>query len=301
MSADRLDDAAVPPSAAAVAAPPLPPGRSVELEGRGTTFIREVDGPADAPTVLLLHGWTATADLNFYAMFPELAGRYRVVAVDHRGHGRGIRSRSRFRLTDCADDAAAVLDVLGRERVIVVGYSMGGPIAQLLWRRHPERVEGLVLCATSRNFAGSPLAKATFSVFPTVALAGRLLPPPMRSGAFQRLLARRNAGATAWFQQEMELHDPIALAEAGAEIGRFTSHEWIGEVDVPTAVVVTEYDQVVPPSRQHKLAAAIPGATVHRVPGHHTVVATEPHLFAPVLRDALASVTARIRPDGRRR
>lgn len=234
-------------------------------------------------------------------MFPELAGRYRVVTLDHRGHGRGIRSRSRFRLEDCADDAAAVLDVVGRESAIVVGYSMGGPIAQLMWRRHPERVQGLVLCATSRNFAGSPMAKATFSLLPPVALAGRALPASVRSSAFRRMLAKRNVGATEWFQREMGLHDPIALAEAGAAIGRFTSHQWIGEVDVPTAVVVTEYDQVVPPHRQRKLADAIPGATVHRVPGHHTVVATEPHLFAPVLRDALASVSARLRVDGSRR
>ncbi|QGG94695.1 alpha/beta fold hydrolase [Actinomarinicola tropica] len=280
---------------------PLPPGRHVELPGRGTTFVRELDGPRDAPPLLLLHGWTATADLNFYAMFPELAGRYHVLAMDHRGHGRGIRSSARFRLEDCADDAAALLEVLDVPPAIVVGYSMGGPVAQLLWRRHRERVEGLVLCATSRNFAGSPTAKATFSLFPPVALAGRVVPESIRAAAFERLLARRNAGATEWFQSEMLLHDPVALAEAGGAIGRFTSHEWIGEVDVPTAVVVTEYDQVVPPSRQLKLAAAIPGTTVHRVPGQHTVVATEPHLFAPVLRDALASVVARLRTRGERR
>lgn len=256
--------------------------------------MRELDGPDEAPTLLLLHGWTATADLNFYALFPELAGRHRVVTLDHRGHGRGIRSRARFRLEDCADDAAATLRTLGHRSVVAVGYSMGGPIAQLLWRRHPELVEGLVLCATSRNFAGSPMARATFSLFPPMALAGRFVPPQVRAAAFERFVSRRSAGMTRWALDEMRRHDPVALAEAGYAIGRFTSHEWIADVDVPAAVVVTEYDPVVPVNRQLKLAAAIPGATVHKVPGHHTVVATEPHLFAPVLRDALASVTARI-------
>src|SRR5690554_3853978 len=84
--------------------PPLP-GRQLDLPGRGTTFVRELDGPADAPTLLLLHGWTATADLNFFGVLPELAGHYRVVTIDHRGHGRGIRARQRFSLEDCADDA----------------------------------------------------------------------------------------------------------------------------------------------------------------------------------------------------
>lgn len=257
--------------------------------------MRVLDGPDDAPTLLLLHGWTATADLNFYAVLPELAGRYRVVTIDHRGHGRGIRGAGRFRLEDCADDAAAALDALGIKSAVAVGYSMGGPVAQLLWRRHPEVVDGLVLCATSRNFAGSPMARMYFGFFSPFALATRALPDGVRSRAFEGLLARRNGDMTEWAQHEVLLNDPVALAEAGAAIGRFTSHDWIGEVDVPTAVVVTEYDQVVFPHRQEKLAAAIPGATVHRVPGQHTVCATEPHLFAPVLRDALSSVSTRIR------
>lgn len=275
--------------------PRLPPGREIHLEGRGTTFVRELDGPPGAPTLFLLHGWMASADLNWFAVFPELVGRYRVITIDHRGHGRGIRSRRRFRLEDCADDAVAVLDAVGLDSVIPVGYSMGGPIAQLMWRRHPERVAGLVLCATSRNFAGSPMAKATFTVLPTIALAGRLTPSTVRQRALEAMMVRRNGGDTGWFHEESLRHDPLALAEAGGAIGRFTSHEWIGEVDVPTAVVITERDQVIPPHRQEKLARAIPGATVHRVPGEHTVCATEPHLFAPVLRDACSSVTARIR------
>ena len=90
--------------------PELPPGRSIELPGRGTTFIRELPGPeqpseqengsAGAPTVLLLHGWTASADLNWFAVYRALGEHYRVVALDHRGHGRGIRSRKVFRLDD---------------------------------------------------------------------------------------------------------------------------------------------------------------------------------------------------------
>ena len=58
-----------------------------------------------------------------------------------------------FRLADCADDLAALLDVLATGPVLVAGYSMGGPVAQLLSRRHPERVAGLVLCATAPRFS----------------------------------------------------------------------------------------------------------------------------------------------------
>ena len=75
------------------------------------------------------------------------------MALDQRGHGRGIRSLRPFRLQDCADDVIALADVLDVDRVIPVGYSMGGPVALLAARRHPDRVPGIVLCATSARFS----------------------------------------------------------------------------------------------------------------------------------------------------
>ena len=70
----------------------------------------------------------------------------------------------------------------------------------------------------------------------------------------------------------------------------FTSHTWIGEVDVPTAVVVTTRDRIVPPSRQMKLARAIPGASVHEVDADHAVCTTAPQLFTSALLQACWSV-----------
>jgi pimeloyl-ACP methyl ester carboxylesterase len=76
--------------------PPLPLGALVRVPDRGDVFFRYQAGPQGAPTVLLLHGWMASADLNWLGTFPALAGRYHVVAMDHRGHGRGIRTREPF-------------------------------------------------------------------------------------------------------------------------------------------------------------------------------------------------------------
>src|SRR5688500_434377 len=88
----------------------VPPGRRVLLPGRGTTFVRELPGPPGAATVMLLHGWTATADLNWLPSYGPLSQHFHVIALDHRGHGRGIRSNRAFRLADCADDAVALAD-----------------------------------------------------------------------------------------------------------------------------------------------------------------------------------------------
>jgi pimeloyl-ACP methyl ester carboxylesterase len=245
---------------------------------------------------MLLHGLTATGGLNWVWCFGPLGRRYRVVAIDHRGHGRGIRTR-RFRLEDCADDVAALAGVLGVRSMVAVGYSMGGPIAQLLWHRHPEVVDGLVLCATSRNFRGHPREQALFGLMPGLSLAVRSTPGVARRAIAARLVGSRlaDAGAPPWVAEEMRRNDPAAVAEAAAALGRFSSHEWIGDVDVPTAVVVTERDRMVPPHRQHKLAESIPGATVHRVYGDHAACAMQPGQFVPALLDAVGSVVARRR------
>ena len=153
--------------------PPLPPGRLVPLPGRGTTFVRELAGPPGAPTVILLHGWTVTADLNWFPSYGPLARRFRVLALDQRGHGRGLRSWRPFRLEDCADDVAALAQVTDTDRAIVIGYSMGGPVAQLVWRRHPELVEGLVLCATSARFVRDPGERLLFASMMGLSVAAR--------------------------------------------------------------------------------------------------------------------------------
>jgi 3-oxoadipate enol-lactonase len=276
-------------------APPLPPGRIVTLPGRGRTFVRQLPGPPGAATVVLLHGWTANADLNWFTSYEALGRRYRVVALDHRGHGRGIRSRHPFRLRDCADDVAALVAELRCGPVVAVGYSMGGPVAQLLWRRHPEAVRGLVLCATARTFAGSAEERFGFLAMGGAALASRAVPTAAR-----RLLARRFVGTRtddgsveAWVVGELHRNDWTKVLEAGNALGRFDSRPWIGEVDVPTAVVATMADGVVHPARQLALARSIPGATLHEVAGDHTACVTATRQFLPALLDACASVVDR--------
>jgi pimeloyl-ACP methyl ester carboxylesterase len=280
--------------------PWFPPGELVALPGRGTTFVRDLAGPPGAPTVVLLHGLLATADLNWAGAYAALGQHFRVVALDHRGHGRGIRSRRRFRLEDCADDVAAVAEALGLHRFIVVGYSMGGPIAQLVWRRHPDRVDGLVLCATSRNFRGHPRERLAFSAMAVANLAVRLTPPALRRLVGERLVARRveSSPTGEWAWSEFRRNDPVQMIEAAQALGRFTSHDWIGEVDVPTAVVVTRHDRLVPPQRQRKLASAVPGATVYEIDGDHPVAVREPERFVPVLVDACLDVSRRVGAGG---
>jgi pimeloyl-ACP methyl ester carboxylesterase len=284
-------------------APKLPRGKRVRLPGRGTTYVREVAGPPGAPVVVLLHGLAATAALNWFSVFGPLGQRYRVVALDHRGHGLGIRDSLRFRLEDAADDVAALADVLGIERFIPIGYSMGGPIAQLLWKQHRDRVEGLVLCATSRNFRGHPRDQLMYAGLPFAALALRLPGTAALWRNGERVLGTRFGGPpfAHWAQRELRRHDVPSIVAAAGEIGRFSSHRWVHDIDVPTSVLVHTHDQLVPPRRQRKLAESIPGARVFEVDGDHFVCARHPERFVPALLDATAWVVARAEasPSGR--
>lgn len=285
------------------ARPPLPTGREIELPGRGATFVREVAGPPGAPTVLLLHGLAATADLNWFRAFEPLGEHFRVVALDHRGHGRGIRSPERFSLSDCADDAVALADQLGIDTFIPVGYSMGGPIAQLAWYRHPRRVEGMVLCATSRDFRGHPRERVLFGALAAVAVAARLDPTHSMRTTAELALSLRLGGQpyARWALEELRRTDSRSVLEAAGALGGFTSREWIGEIDVPLAVVVTKLDRLVPVHRQVKLAQAIPSATIHVVEGDHYVPGRNSDAFVEALVEACQLVARRIKANRERR
>lgn len=265
----------------------MPFGRRVTLPRRGTTFVRDLPGPPGAPTLLLLHGWAATGGLNWFRVFGRLSPHFRIVAPDLRGHGRGLRSRRPFRLAAVADDCAATLLELGTGPVIVVGYSMGGPVAQLLWRRHRDLVRGLVLCATGCCFLTAQRERIVFTSMIAAAMGGTRLGamagwvPGLAGRAVARKLPAPGS-FPAWGVAEMRRHDWRHVMEAGHAIGTYDARRWIGEVDVPTAVLVTTRDRAIAPQRQIELARSIPGATIHRVDGGHTVCTTD-GLAGPLL------------------
>ncbi len=277
-----------------VATPDLPPGRFLDLEDRGTIIVRDF-GPRDAETtIVLLHGWTATADLNWFRCYEALGEGHRVIAYDHRGHGSGLRSKKRFRLEDCADDAVAVADALGIDRFVPVGYSMGGPVAQLIWRRHAERIDGLVLCATAPIFNVERAERLGFLGGSALAALARITPEQARVWLTDQLyLQRKSREWEPWAIREASSHDWRMLLEAGSAIGAFDSKRWIGDIDVPVSLVVTMDDPVVSRRRQTMLFDLIRDADVYRVQGDHGAVVERAEQFAPSLLRALSSVHAR--------
>lgn len=281
---------------------PLPRGRYLTLASGDVTFVRDTGGRPDLPVLLLLHGWTATADLNFFTAYPALARSWRVIALDHRGHGRGLRTSARFTLEDCADDAIAVLDALGVGTAVALGYSMGGPIALLAARRHADRINGLVLCATSSSFALTRRESLLFQLLGGLTAACRVA----RTDAVQRFAAAvvTTRGGTRrvhdWVVDEISRHDWSTVLEAGCALGQFCADPWLVDTRAPTAVVAMLQDHVVPTPRQLKLAHDIPEATLHTVPAGHSGCFVAPERFVAALIDACHSVRARLDPAAAR-
>jgi len=274
--------------------PKMPDGKFVHLADRGDVLVRDFGGEPGAPVIILLHGWTASADLNWYRCYEALGKHYRVVAFDHRGHAAGLRTRKTFRLEDCADDAADIATELGINRFVAVGYSMGGPIAQLLWRRHRERVDGLVLCATAPYFSNRRPERLSFLGLAGLAKIARYTPEQTREWLTEQLyLQRKTEQWEPWAVEEASSHEWRTVLEAGKAIGRFSSFEWVGDVDVPTSVLITMQDRVIPLARQVKLFELIPNAEAFRVDGDHDAVVADSHRFVPTLLDALDSVVRR--------
>jgi 3-oxoadipate enol-lactonase len=265
-----------------------PPARTLTVPEVGELFLRDTGG--DGPPVMLLHGWTASADLNWWGCYEDLrAAGYRVLAIDHRGHGRGLRTDETFTLEACASDAAAAIEMLGCAPAAIVGYSMGGAVAQLLARNHPQAVSGMVLSGTAQHWQ-DPRLRRYWHVMGPLSLALAIAPRLSWRWGLAYAGIRRSP-KTAWMMAEMIRHSARDIAEAGRELGRFDSRAWLPELTVPSAVVVTTNDDVVPPSKQRELAAAL-RATIFEAPINHVEITARPQLYNAALLDAIAEVRA---------
>ena len=242
--------------------------------------------------MVLLHGWTGNADINFFPVYAELAQHYSIVAVDHRGHGRGLRTNDRFTLEDCADDVVAIMDQLGISSVTAVGYSMGGPIAMLMSKRHPARVHSLVLCATALEWSATRNERARWKI-------GRVVSPLFRIFSTPRLIDRyikgkipRSSSAASlrpWLVSEIRRNDSWTMNQAGRTLSKYDARPWAGTLGVPTVSIVTSRDALVAPHKQQALAHATQ-ATVIEIDGDHLVNWQKPEVFTAAVVDAIRRV-----------
>jgi len=222
------------------------------------------------PALLLLPG--LGLDLTvFDELADRLDGRFTCLGVDHRGAGGSDAPPGPYAIADLAADAAAVLRAARIDGAVVLGHSLGGFVAQELALAEPGLVRGLALVGTAATGARdrldqSPAAAAALDrrAGPAAEIArGNLLVTlgaaflAAHPGALDRLLAGRLA------------HAPRGRGLAGqrAAGAAFDAAARLGRIAAPTAVVHGDADRVIGPACGARLAAAIPGATLHLLPG----------------------------------
>lgn len=288
-----MDSPRLLPGDPTIGRPPLPPGRTVELDGRGATFVRELPG-ASGPAIVLLHGWTVTGALNWFPHYEALSAIGPVVSIDHRGHGQGIRPEGPFLLDDATDDVAALIEALDLGPSIVVGYSMGGAIAQLLAHRRPDLVAGLVLSGTWTSGPSSERFNRLLRLAGVGGKAMRKLSEDRQERlverAFRMVQGRDPLERPQWFIDEVRSASMPHIVDAGRELARFDSRPWLSALTMPTGVLVTARDTLVSPGHQHELASRIGHAEIASVPLDHADVVMDARSY----RDPFVGLVGRI-------
>jgi pimeloyl-ACP methyl ester carboxylesterase len=260
-----------------------------------------VEEAGSGAPLVLLHG--LGGDATFWMReLDALAGRFRVIALDLRGSGRTATASTEHEVEDLADDVAAVLDALGIERAHVVGFSMGGYVAQAFAVRHPERLARLVLAATSttlnpqlRAFVDGVLAAYEAGIGP--ARMYDLVWPWLFSPAFIGDPAHAD-----WFaypeddplEQSLEAWRGQYLAQR-----RFDGSADLARIAAPTLVLLGEQDRLVAVEEAAAIAARMPDARLVVVPGAgHLVNVEEPARFDAEIVAFLTAADAGVSEPG---
>lgn len=229
--------------------------------------------------MLALTGVASHGGLWGEPFLSRLGDGAQVVALDHRGTGRSARDRSGFGVVDLAADAVGALDALEIERADVLGFSLGGLVAQELALAAPERVRSLALLATRPGGPGTidlsagPLRHVMAAMR---AMDGpRAVRASWEANASPRLADDDEAFAR-WTKAATEL--PFALGVLRTQLAAVAAHdaaERLGRVRVPTVVVHGSLDRVIPSSEGERLAELIPEAQLELLPGAGHLVSWE--------------------------
>lgn len=220
------------------------------------------------PPVVLGHSFLCSGTM-WREQVPALAGRYRVINPDLRGHGRSGEALQPFSLYDAVRDVVAVLDQLGIERAIWCGLSIGGMVALRAALTCPERVSALMLLDTDAG-AETVLRKLKYRAMGAGARAVGISPfvPSVTRLMFGATTRRRETALVAEWEREFAgVHVPSVLRGLDALVRRDSLLERLGGIDVPTLVLVGEEDRSLPPPVSRRIHAALPDSTFSIIPG----------------------------------
>jgi 3-oxoadipate enol-lactonase len=244
----------------------------------------------EGPAVLLIAGQGMTVD-GWWATIPILTRSFRVIAFDNRGTGGSSRLRLPYTVAQMAGDAIAVLDAAGEQRAHVYGISLGSLVAQEVALRHPDRVQALVLGASSAGgFAAYKPSPTSFAQTFLVRV-GAMGPEEAEWAAVPYTYAEK----TRRFHPERigvdiahrlsSPPEPLAYLHQATAVATHDAYERLNQIAAPTLVVHGEEDVFVPPANALVLAERIPAAQLRMWPdAGHMYTIDEPRADPEIAR-----------------
>jgi pimeloyl-ACP methyl ester carboxylesterase len=245
----------------------------------------ELDG-AGSPAVYVCGLGSHSNDILAMTLRQTVSPYYQVLTVDNRGAGQTtVGAGESATIEDMADDIAAVMDEHQLRDAQVVGVSMGGCIAMMLALRHPDKVHSLVAAVTFASGQPTP-NRSDFMVRTTREMRNRGIPDDIISSFTALFLLgegpfQYEAIMNAWVNAP---RDPFQQSQEGldqqlAAVAQYNIFERLKTLSIPTLVMSSTEDLLVPPRFQDEIAAAIPNAEIKRYPGGHVFMLMP--LYAP--------------------
>lgn len=241
-----------------------------------------------SPLIVLIHGWSC--DANYWsAQIPVLREHYTVAAVNLAGHGASSRNREDWSMASFGEDVAAVVRALPEGPVILVGHSMGGPVALEAARLLPDRVIGVIGVDTFGDL-GAPVRSAAD-------LEARI--KPMREdyiGYIHQMVPQRFFGPDAnpalvrRVADDMALAPPEVAIPASAALLGHDANPTLAQLHVPVRTIDTELTGALDLERIRRV---VPGFQATVMPGlGHFPMMEDPAAFNRVLEGEIAAILA---------
>jgi 3-oxoadipate enol-lactonase/4-carboxymuconolactone decarboxylase len=233
------------------------------IRANGVELFYDLSGPEDASVVVFSTSVGATLEM-WDRQVGAFAGRFRVLRYDTRGHGRSQVVEGRASIEDLADDLAGLLDALGIAKAHLVGLSLGGMTGQALALRQPDKLESLVLMATS---AYLPPAEAWTQRAATVRAQGMdVIADTVMSRWFTRAFKERAPEMVAETRRRFVANDANGYAICCEAIRDMDLRPAIGAIRMPVLILAGADDPATPVAMMEDIRARIPDAEMVIVP-----------------------------------
>ncbi len=247
----------------------------------GTRLAYRLDGPAEAPVVLLAHSLGTTMAM-WADQVPALMQRYRVLRYDLRGHGESEAPAGEYSIAQLAADAAGLVDALGLSRVHFVGLSLGGMVGQAFALDHGDKLAGLVLAGTTCAMPDpAPWDERIQKVRTkgTAAVADAVV-----ANWFTPGFAEASPQTVEVVRQQILATPAMGYAGCCAAVRDLALCERLGEIDRPSLLLSGGLDPVTSPDTMAGLAQRLPRAEQITLPGvRHMMGIERPGAFNEAL------------------